>query len=130
MHTAWLRVVCGRLESRFRYSNTLVYNNYPWPIEATETQRAKVSQCAAAVLEARENFTTSTLAQLYDPTGMPPALAKAHEKLDRAVELCYRKEKFPSDRARVEHLFSLYEKLTVPLTAKKKKANRKPKSSS
>ena len=66
----------------------------------------------------------ATLADLYDPTTMPPALAKAHAELDRAVERCYRKEPFPNDRTRVEHLFALYEKLTAPLTPTEKKRDR------
>ena len=69
------------------------------------------------MLAARALFPGATLADLYDPVTMPPALAKAHETLDRAVERCYRKEPFPHDRARVEHLFALYEQLTAPLAA-------------
>ena len=80
---------------------------------------------AQSVLDARAKFPTSTLADLYDPTTMPPALAKAHADLDRAVDRCYRKEPFPNDRARVEHLFALYELLTAPLaTPPKKKSKR------
>lgn len=115
MHMAWMKCVCGRLESRFRYSNKIVYNNYPWPEEVSEAQKAAVEKAAQAVLDARAQFPTSTLADLYDPVTMPPALAKAHADLDRAVDRCYRKEPFPNDRARVEHLFTLYEKLTAPL---------------
>ena len=71
----------------------------------------------------RAAFPASTLADLYDPIVMPPALATAHAALDKAVDRCYRCEPFPSDRARVEHLFALYEKLTAPLapTAKPKR---------
>jgi hypothetical protein len=115
MHMAWTRQVCGRLESRYRYSNKLVYNNFPWPRDATEAQKAAVEKAAQAVLDARARFPDSTLADLYDPVSMPPALTKAHTALDRAVDRCYRKESFPSDRARVEFLFHLYEKLTQPL---------------
>ena len=118
MHMAWMRQVCGRLKSDYRYSNTLVYNNFPWP-ESTPDQIAAVERAAESVLDARGLFLPpngrSTLADLYDPTSMPPALAKAHADLDRAVEKCYRKEPFSSDRERVEFLFSLYEKLTAPL---------------
>ena len=70
---------------------------------------------AQAVLDARAAFPASTLADLYDPLAMPPALATAHAALDRATDRCYRREPFPSDRARVEHIFALYEKLTAPL---------------
>jgi len=118
MHMAWMRTVCGRLESRYRYSSNIVYNNYPWP-SPTPEQRGKVEACAAAVLAARESHLPprgmSTLADLYDPLTMPPALSKAHADLDRAVERCYRPEPFRSDRERVEHLFRLYEQLTAPL---------------
>jgi hypothetical protein len=130
MHMAWVRQVCGRLESRYRYSNKLVYNNYPWPVEATAAQKAKVEECGQAVLEAREPFLKagSTLADLYDPLTMPPALHKAHAELDRAVDKCYRKVEFASDRERVEFLFQLYEQLTAPmmvLASAKQKRGRK-----
>ena len=115
MHMAWMRQVCGRLESRYRYSVGLVYNNFPWPDSATDGQRLKVEDCARAVLAAREQFVGSTLADLYDPLTMPPALAKAHAALDRAVERCYRKDPFATDRQRVEYLFARYEQLTAPL---------------
>jgi hypothetical protein len=126
IHMAWMRAVCGRLESRFRYSNSLVYNNYPWPEGITEGQRAKVEQAAQAVLDSRAKYATSTLADLYDPLTMPPDLAKAHAALDAAVDKCYRPAPFPNDRARVEHLFALYEKITAPLAiTETKKRKRK-----
>ena len=114
MHMSWMRVVCGRLESRYSYSNTIVYNNFPWPAP-TETQKSTVEACAQGVLDAREKYPECTLADLYDPLTMPPELAKAHTGLDRAVEKCYRPEPFQSDRERVEFLFALYEKLAAPL---------------
>ena len=118
VHMAWVKVVCGRLESRYRYSNKLVYNNFPWP-NPTPEQRERVEEKAQAVLDARTPHLSprgmSTLADLYDPLSMPPELVKAHTELDRAVEKCYRPEAFRSDRERVEHLFRLYEKLTAPL---------------
>ena len=129
MHMAWMKCVCGRLESRFRYSNKIVYNNYPWPEEVSEAQKDAVEKAAQSVLDARAKFNTSTLADLYDPTTMPPVLAKAHADLDRVVDRCYRKEPFPNDRARVEHLFALYEKLTAPLV-KYEKPKRKMKDTS
>ena len=115
MHMAWMRQTCGRLESRYQYSNTIVYNNYPWPETSTPAQRSAVEKAAQAVLDARAAFPASTLADLYDPLAMPPALATAHAALDKAVDKCYRSDPFPSDRARVEHLFALYEKITAPL---------------
>ena len=118
MHNAWVRTVAGRMKSDPQYSSNIVYNNYPWP-NPTPEQRSKVEACAAAVLAAREPHLPprgmGTLADLYDPLTMPPALSKAHADLDRAVERCYRPEPFRSDRERVEHLFRLYEQLTAPL---------------
>jgi hypothetical protein len=125
MHMAWVRQVCGRLESRYRYSASLVYNNYPWPEAPTAKQRAVVEAAAQAVLDARKKFPEATLADLYDPLAMPKDLVKAHADLDRAVDLCYRPQPFDTDRHRVEHLFALYEKLIAPLIAPAKKARRK-----
>lgn len=115
MHMAWVRQVCGRLESRYRYSNSLVYNNYPWPAAPAEPQRAAVAAKAQAVLEARAQFPGSSLADLYDPLTMPPVLVKAHAELDRAVDRCYRSQPFATDRQRVEYLFAFYETLAAPL---------------
>ncbi len=126
MHMAWVRQVAGRLKSDYRYSASLVYNNYPWPGSVTDAQRQKVEDCAREVLAAREQFPDSTLADLYDPVSMPPRLAKAHEALDRAVDRCYRKEPFQTDRQRVEFLFALYEHLTAPLATEKKARKKKP----
>ena len=117
MHMAWVRQVGGRLKSDYRYSGSMVYNNYPWPESATPKQRAAVEAAAQAVLEARAQYPTSTLADLYDPLTMPAPLLKAHQALDRAVDRCYRPEAFESDRHRVEYLFALYEKITAPLVA-------------
>ncbi|MEI7936081.1 MAG: DNA methyltransferase [Verrucomicrobiota bacterium] len=117
MHMAWMRYTAGRLESRYRYSAGIVYNNYPWPEKVTAKQRAAVEAAAQAVLDARARYPTSTLADLYDPLAMPAPLLKAHQQLDRAVDRCYRPEPFPSDRHRVEYLFALYEQLTAPLVA-------------
>jgi len=127
---AWVRQVCGRLKSDYRYSNKLVYNNYPWPDAPSAKQRAAVGMAAQGVLDARAEFLPpkgeATLADLYDPLAMPPKLVKAHADLDRAVDLCYRPQPFASERHRVEFLFALYEKLTAPLipAAGKRKRNR------
>ncbi len=127
MHMAWIKQVAGRLESRFQYSATMVYNNFPWPQKVTDKQKATVEAAAQAVLDARKEFPDATLADLYDPLAMPPKLAKAHAELDRAVDRCYRAEPFAGDRQRVEFLFSLYEQLTAPLVAQAKpKRGRKP----
>ncbi len=129
IHMAWVRVVSGRLESRISYAPA-VYNNFPWPVEATEVQKAKVEVCAQTVLDARQKFLDggSTLADLYDPLYMPGDLLKAHKALDRAVDRCYRSKKFESERERVEFLFQLYEEITAPLAptpAPKKKRRRR-----
>ena len=116
MHMAWVRTVCGRLKSDYSYSPA-AYNNFPWPVDPSEKDVAAVDKAAQAVLDARGQFPASTLADLYDPLTMPGELTKAHAALDRAVDRCYRREVFPSERARVEHLFALYERLAVPLVA-------------
>ncbi len=115
MHMSWVRAVCGRIKSDYRYSAALVYNNFPWPPDLTQEQNTRIALLAQAVLNARALFPDSTLAVLYDPLLMPPELLKAHQALDRAVDRLYRPEPFPDDQARVEHLFALYEQLTAPL---------------
>ena len=125
MHMDWMRYVCGRLESRYRYSNSLVYNNFPWPQEITPAQKKDIQEKAQAVLDARAQFPASTLADLYDPLTMPPVLIKAHEALDKAVDKVYRKQPFASERERVEYLFDLYQKLTAPLIVQKKNSRKK-----
>lgn len=124
MHMAWVRQVCGRLKSDYRYSNKLVYNNFPWPDQPTLKQCRAVEGAAEAVLDTRRKFPGSVLADLYDPLAMPAALVKAHGDLDRAVDLCYRPQPFQNERQRVEYLFALYEKLTAPLLPTGKKARR------
>lgn len=108
MHMAWMRAVAGRLESRYRYSKDIVYNNFIWP-EVTEAQQAAISQLAQAILDARTQFPDSSLADLYDPLTMPPSLAKAHTQLDRAVDRLYRLKPFVTDAERVALLFELYQ---------------------
>jgi len=126
MHMTWVKYVCGRLESRFRYSNDIVYNNFPWPENPTEKQIKIVEEKAQKVLDTRKEFPNSSLADLYDPLTMPPALVKAHQELDKAVDLCYRSQPFASETKRIEFLFELYEKYTNPLLAAGKK-NKRPK---
>ncbi len=126
MHNAWMRCVAGRMKSDYQYSNNIVYNNFPWPVNVSDRDRAGVEAAAEAVLAARKSFPGSTLATLYNPLNTPPVLTKAHAALDRAVDRCYRKEPFPSDRARVEHLFALYEQLTAPLIPAAAKTRRTP----
>lgn len=120
MHMAWVRYVAGRLESRYRYSNQIVYNNFPWPQNASEKQKAVVEQSAQDVLDARKQFPDASLADLYDPMAMPPALRQAHTALDRAVDAAYGKKGFSSDAERVAFLFDLYQKYTSLLPAAEK----------
>ncbi len=120
MHNAWMRQTCGRLESRYSYSNTIVYNNYPWPGFAGEAlsdkHRSAIEHAAQSVLDARAQFTGASLADLYDPLTMPPALLKAHQKLDAAVDAAYQpsggKKSYASDAERVAFLFELYQRIT------------------
>jgi hypothetical protein len=108
---SWTRAVCGRIKSDYRYIPA-VYNNFPWPDDVTDAQTAAIERLAQAVLVARDEFPGSTLADLYDPLTMPPALAKAHAALDRAVDRLYRKEPFDTDADRVALLFERYRALT------------------
>ncbi|MDT0619225.1 DNA methyltransferase [Salinisphaera sp. P385] len=112
MHMAWVRYTCGRLKSDFRYSKDIVYNNFPWPQNVSANKRQAVHTAAQGVLDAREQFPDATLADLYDPLTMPPALLKAHRALDRAVDAAYSKRKFKGDADRVAFLFEEYAKLT------------------
>lgn len=121
MHMAWTNAVCGRLESRFRYSAGIVYNNFPWVENPSPKQVERIEQCAEAVLEARKQFPNSSLADLYDPLAMPPALMKAHQALDKAVDAAYRSAPFTSDSQRMEFLFDLYNKYNATLFDNKKK---------
>ncbi len=130
MHNAFMRFTCGRLKSDFRYSNTIVYNNYPWPGFAGEAlsdkHRQAIEQAAQCVLDARAQFAGASLADLYDPLTMPPALLKAHQKLDAAVDAAYQpsggKKSYASDAERVAFLFELYQRITslLPVPAAKK----------
>mgnify|MGYP002427415359 CR=1 FL=1 len=88
VHMAWMRAVCGRLKSDYRYSKDVVYNNFPWPTP-TGAQKAKIEQTAQAILDARALYPDSSLADLYDETTMPPELRKAHQMNDKAVMLAY-----------------------------------------
>jgi hypothetical protein len=120
IHMTWVKYTCGRLKSDYRYSNTIVYNNYPWPKEPSEKNKKAVEAKAQNVLDVRAEFPDSSLADLYDPLTMPPKLVKAHQALDKAVDLCYRPQAFASDQARIEYLFGLYNEYTAPLISGKK----------
>ena len=88
VHMAWMRTVCGRLKSDYRYSKDIVYNNFPWPAP-TDAQKARIEQTAQAILDARELYPDCSLADLYDEVTMPPELRKAHQQNDKAVMDAY-----------------------------------------
>jgi hypothetical protein len=119
MHMAWVRSVCGRLKSDYRYSAGIVYNNFPWPQAITDKQQQAIEAASQGVLEARAHYPDASLAALYDPLTMPPDLVKAHRKLDAAVDAAYAKRKFSGDRDRLAFLFELYQQILSPLSAKK-----------
>ena len=120
MHMAWAKYICGRLKSDYRYSASIVYNNYPWPESPTDKQITAIETAAQKVLDTRLQFPNSSLADLYDPLTMPPALVKAHNELDKAVDLAYRPQPFTSEANRMVYLFELYEKYTANLFTKVK----------
>jgi hypothetical protein len=119
MHNTWTRYVSGRLESRISYSPA-VYNNYPFPQNTTDKQINSIEKAAQKILEVRIEFPNSSLADLYYTLTMPPALVKAHNELDKAVDLAYRPQPFISEANRMEFLFELYEKYTADLFTKEK----------
>ena len=125
MHMVWVKNVGGRLKSDFQYSTGMVYNNYPWPENSTDKQKEAVEKGAQGVLDARLQFPDSSLANLYDPNIMPSALVKAHQALDKAVDLCYRSQPFTSETKRIEFLFELYDRYTAGLFVKEKKGRKK-----
>ena len=113
VHMAWMRATCGRLKSDYSYSNTIVYNNFPWP-HPTEAQRAKIEQTAQSILDARAMYPNSSLADLYDELTMTSDLRKAHQENDRAVMQAYGfpvKSSFTESQC-VAELFKLYQELT------------------
>jgi hypothetical protein len=125
MHMTWMRTVGGRLKSDYSYSNTIIYNNFPFP-NPTDKQKVKIEQLAQAVLDARSQFPKSSLADLYDPLTMPTALLKAHQKLDKSVETAYGRT-FDNDSQRVAFLFEQYQKLTGDLFVEEKKKDKNQK---
>ena len=129
MHMAWVRAVCGRIKSDYRYSNNIVYNNFPWALEVSDKQKEQVEKAAQMVLDARKQFPDASLADLYDPATMPKVLVDAHRTLDKAVDACYRKETFKSELERLEYLFTLYRQYTEPmnLVMEEKPKRKKPK---
>ena len=113
VHMAWMRAVCGRLKSDYSYSNTIVYNNFPWP-NPTEEQKTKIEQTAQAILDARALYPDASLADLYDEITMPPELRRAHQQNDRAVMQAYGFDiKSTTETSCVAELMKLYQKLTA-----------------
>lgn len=111
MHMAWIRTVCGQLETRIRYSSTLGYNTFPVPI-LTDEQKEKLQQSARKILLTRENHSEKTLAQMYDPGEMPSDLREAHDENDHIVDQLYRQKGFVNDEERLAMLFNLYVQMT------------------
>ena len=123
VHMAWMRAVCGRLEMRYSYSNTIVYNNFPWPFagmhavrvqKTTQSSRLRtdIEQTAQAILNTRAKYPDSSLADLYDERTMPPDLRKAHKENDKAVMAAYGFDPKMSEAEIVAELFRMYERLT------------------
>lgn len=135
MHSAWVNVVAGRLESRIRYTPS-VYYNFPWPEIANANQRSAIETAAQAILDARDQFSDASLADLYDPLTMPPALVKAHATLDKVIDSAYlsaekaagrKVPKLTTDAERVAFLFERYQALTSMLPATKSRKAKKSK---
>ena len=125
IHMAWVKTVCGRLKSDYRYSKDIVYNNFPWPDNPSEKQKENIEKAAQKVLDIRLKYPNSSLGNLYDPLTTPPDLVKAHIELDKAVDSAYSKQVFTSDAKRMEFLFELYEKYTGGLFGEEKKKGKK-----
>lgn len=121
VHMAWVKTVCGRIKSDYRYSNDIVYNNFPWPTP-TDAQKAKIEQTAQAILDARALYSNCSLADLYDDDLMPPELRKAHQNNDRAVMQAYGFDvKTMTESSCVAELMKMYQKRIAELETNKKK---------
>ena len=122
LHLVWITTVCGQLETRIRYSNTLGWNTFPVPT-LTQKNKADLTRCAEDILLAREAHFPATIADLYDPEKMPADLREAHERNDEVLERIYIGRRFRNDTERLEKLFDLYTKMTARAgTGKKRKA--------
>jgi hypothetical protein len=125
LHLVWIATVCGKLETRYRYSNTLGWNTFPVPL-LTEQNKADLTACAENILQAREAHFPATIADLYDPDNMPENLRHAHERNDEVLERIYLGRRFKNDTERLEKLFELYTKMTAATKTKSAtKATRK-----
>jgi hypothetical protein len=112
MHMVWMRYVCGRLEGRYRYSNTLVYNNFPWP-SPNSSEKEKIAELGREIIKVRDSFKDNSLADLYDPIAMPVNLLRAHRSLDQAVDSIYRKKRFTSESERMNYLLKKYQNISA-----------------
>ncbi len=112
LHWVWIAAVCGKLETRFSYSNTLGWNTFPVP-KLTEKNKKDLTRCAEDILLAREAHFPATIADLYDPDNMPENLRQAHERNDEVLERTYIGRRFKNDTERLEKLFELYTKMTA-----------------
>ena len=111
VHMAWMRAICGRIKSDYRYSKDIVYNNFPWPNPSLE-QKSIIKQTAQAILDARALYPEASLADLYDELTMPPELRKAHQANDRAVMQAYGfSVKGMSEADCVAELMKMYQQL-------------------
>ena len=110
VHMAWMRTICGRLKSDYRYSNTIVYNNFPWP-KLNEQQKQRINETAQKILDARELYSDSSLADLYDPITMPAELRRAHTANDKAVMAAYGFDLKMTEADCVAALFKMYQAL-------------------
>ena len=111
VHMAWARTLCGRMKSDFRYSNTMVYNTFPWPTP-TDEQKQAIEQSAQSILNARALYPDCSLADLYDELSMPPELRKAHQENDRAVMQAYGFDiKTTTESTCVAELMKMYQEL-------------------
>ncbi|MHB1609657.1 MAG: class I SAM-dependent DNA methyltransferase [Acidiferrobacter thiooxydans] len=119
LHLVWIATVCGKLETRYRYSNTLGWNTFPVPV-LTEQNKADLTRCAEDILLAREAHFPATIADLYDPDQMPENLRHAHERNDEVLERIYIGRRFRNDTERLEKLFDLYAKMAGARTTIKK----------
>ena len=111
LHLVWIATVCGKLETRYRYSNTLGWNTFPVPA-LTDQNKVDLTRCAEDILLAREAHFPATIADLYDPDAMPANLREAHERNDETLERIYIGRRFKNDTERLEKLFELYTQMT------------------
>jgi hypothetical protein len=118
-HLVWIGTICGRLEMRYSYSNTLGWNTFPIPL-LTEQNKADLTASAEAILLAREAHFPATIADLYDPETMPENLRMAHERNDEVLERIYIGRRFKNDTERLEKLFDMYTKMTATAGSGKK----------